>query len=460
MFRNYIKVTLRNLHKNILFAVINILGLGIALAICIVAYFNHRFAADFNMMHSRNHEIYKINVFRDLQGRMQEYGITPIALGPMIANDISGIESLVRVNTYGSPIKHGNEIFDRRIAYADPDFFEVFDYPLISGNYESFQGKGNIMISEKLAGIHFGEANPVGELITVYDNEGNPFDYIIGAVYKDIPQNSSMQFDAITLFENYLYMLKLDENDWRYFAAATFLVIPNPDQAAIIDEKIDEIIPAQNKANENWKIIDFKLLPFKEMAENSREVWSNWFFPGIHPAHRLAPSIMAILILLIACFNFTNTAIAVSSKRFKEISMRKISGGTRGQLITQFWSENLLICLLALFLAIFFAKILLQAYSKLWDYMTLTMEFKGNFQFWLFLIFILLTGIIAGTYPAIYVSSFRPLEILRQKVKLGGSNLFSKILLALQICISVVALVWRNCIFKKCLLPGDSRFGI
>ena len=220
---------------------------------------------DFNMMHSRNHEIYKINVFRDLQGRMQEYGITPIALGPMIANDISGIESLVRVNTYGSPIKHGNEIFDRRVAYSDPDFFEVFDYPLISGNYESFQGKGNIMISEKLAGIHFGEANPVGELITVYDNEGNPFDYIIGAVYKDIPQNSSMQFDAITLFENYLYMLKLDENDWRYFAAATFLVIPNPDQAAIIDEKIDEIIPAQNKANENWKIIDFKLLPFKEM---------------------------------------------------------------------------------------------------------------------------------------------------------------------------------------------------
>lgn len=463
MLKNYILTALRNLYKNKLFALINIIGLGIALAICIVAYYNHMFGAEFNMMHSRYHEIYKVNSIRDLQGRSQEYGITPLALAPMISEKISGLESVVRVVTSGSPVKHGNEVFNRRIAYGDPDFLKVFDFPLVSGSYESFQGKGNIMISEELAGIHFGENDAVGELITVYDDEGNPYDYVIGAVFEDIPQNASVQFDALTLFDNYPDMFKFDEHDWRYFVAATFLVIPDEEQLEIIDKKIDEIIPVQNKGYETFIITDFKIIPFKEVSDNSREIWSNWLFPGLHPAHKISPTIMAILILLIACFNFTNTAISVSSKRLMEISMRKVTGGRRGQIIAQFWGESLFICLLALLVALFFARILLQAYNKLWDYMTLTMSFKGDIKFWIFLLFILImTGIIAGTYPAVYISSFKPMDILRQKVKLGGSNLFSKILLAFQIAISVVSLVGgivfsRNAHYQETLDQGYDK---
>ncbi len=463
MIRNYILTALRNLYKNKIFVLINILGLGIALAINIVAYYNHRFGAEFDMMHSRSQEIYKINSIRDLQGRMQEYGITPMALAPMVSEDISGVESVIRFSMSGSPVKHGNEVFNRRIAYADKDYFSAFDLPLIYGNHESFQGKGNIMISQELAGIHFGDTDPVGELITLFDGEGNPYDFIIGAVYEDIPQNNSMQFDALTLFDNFPDIFDFNENDWSLFVAATFLVIPDQTRLDIIDQKIDEIVPVQNKANENFIITDFKLLPLKEMAKNSREIWSNWLFPGLHPAHQVSPSIMALLILLIACFNFTNTAVSASSKRLKEISMRKVAGGKRAQIIAQFWGENLFICLIALIVAIFFAKVLLQAYNKMWDYMTLTMTFKGDIRFWIFLIAILfLTGIIAGTYPAVYISSFRPMDILRQKVRLGGASLFSKILLALQISISVVALVGgivfsRNAYYQDTLDMGFDK---
>lgn len=463
MIRSYILTALRNLYKNKLFALINILGLGIALAICIVAYYNHQFGADFNKMHSRNQEIYKINSIRDLQGRPQEYGITPMALGPMVAEDISGVEALIRVSLSRSPIKHGNEVFSRLIGYADRDYFNAFDLPLKSGTHESFKGKGNIMISEKLAGIHFGDSDPVGELITVFDDNGNPFDYVIGAVFKEIPQNNSLQFDALTLFENYIDMFEYDEHDWSFFVAATFLVIPDRNNLAVVDQKIDEVVPIQNKGNETFIITDFKLLPLKEMANNSREIWSNWLFPGLHPAHQISPTIMALLILLIACFNFTNTAVSASSKRLKEISMRKVAGSSRAQIIAQFWGENLFICMIALLVAIFFANVLLQAYNKMWDYMTLTMSFKGDIRFWIFLLVILLmTGIVAGTYPAVYISSFRPMDILRQKVKLGGASLFSKILLALQISISVVALVGgivfsRNAYYQETLDLGYDK---
>jgi ABC-type antimicrobial peptide transport system permease subunit len=463
MLKNYLVTAFRNLYKNKLFALINIMGLGIALAISIVAYYNHRFGAEFDMMHSQHKMVYKINSIRDLQGRLQEYGITPIALGPMIAEDISGVEGLIRFTLSGSPVKHGNEVFTRRIAYADPDYFKGFDLPLISGTHESFQGKGNIMISENLASIHFGDTDPVGELITVFDDEGNPFDYIIGAVFKEIAQNNTLQFEALTLFENYIDMFGYDEQDWTFFVSATFLVIPDPGQLEVIDRQIDETIPVQNKGNETFIIKDYKLLPIKEMAKNSREIWANWLFPGLHPAHQLSPTIMAILILLIACFNFTNTAVSSSSKRLKEISIRKVTGSRRAQIIAQFWGENLFICLLALLVAIAFAKVLLQAYNKMWDYMTLTMSFKGDIHFWIFLIVILfLTAIIAGTYPAIYISSFRPMEILRQKVKLGGASLLSKILLALQITISVVALIGgivfsRNAYYQDTLDMGYDK---
>ena len=463
MLRNYILTALRNLYKNKLFVLINILGLGVALAISIVAYYNHRFGAEFDMMHSRSQEIYKINSIRDLQGRLQEYGITPMALGPMVAEDISGVESVIRFTLSGSPVKHGNEVFNRMIGYADQDYLSAFDYPLISGTLESFKSKGNIMISEELAGIHFGDADPIGELITIFDGEGNPFDFVIGAVFKDIPQNNTMQFEALTLFDNYLDIFDYDEHDWKLFVAATFLVIPDRTHLDIIDQKIDEVVPVQNKGYETFIITDFKLLPLKEMAKNSREIWSNWMYPGLHPAHQVSPSIMALLILLIACFNFTNTAVSASSKRLKEISMRKVAGGKRIQIIAQFWGENLFICLIALVVAIFFAKVLLQAYNKMWDYMTLTMSFKGDIQFWIFLLIVLLlTGIIAGTYPAVYISSFRPMDILRQKVRLGGASLLSKILLFLQISISVVAMVGgivfsRNAYYQDTLDLGYDK---
>ncbi len=166
---------------------------------------------------------------------------------------------------------------------------------------------------------------------------------------------------------------------------------------------------------------------------------------------------MAIFILLIACFNFANTSIATFSKRLKEIGLRKTFGGQRRQLVTQFMFETLIICFLALLVGIILAEFLVPAYSSLWDYMKIELTFTKYFFFWIFLILLLLiTGFIAGVYPAMYVSSFSPVNVLKGASPFRGAGKLSSVLLTLQFSISVMALVFGSGFFKECSLSENT----
>src|SRR5512133_416230 len=143
MLRNYLLVTFRNLFKNRVFTFINIVGLGIALALCIVAFFNHMFNYEFDRNNSNFESIYRINSFRDMQGREQEYGSVPATLALQMKNDVAGIQGIARLARSGSPVKVGNEVFPTQISYVDPEFIDIFTFPLIYGNKESLSAQGN-----------------------------------------------------------------------------------------------------------------------------------------------------------------------------------------------------------------------------------------------------------------------------------------------------------------------------
>jgi len=442
MIKNYLKLTFRNLYKNKIFVLINILGLGLALAVCIVSYYNYMFNADFDIQHVHRDEIYKINYTRDIQGRSQVYGISPLALAPLLKNEISENETLVRFFRSNSPLKVGEKNFNKSIGYADANFFNMFNFPLVSGDPSSFKEKGNILISEEMADIYFGDEDPIGEIMSIFNDNREEFTYIVSGVFKNIPQNTTLEFDVLALFETFVDMWEIDETQWQWWVCGTFIHISNPDRTQAIENILSKYIPVQNSAREDYIIESFYLERFKDVPKHSRDMWNHWFTQGLHPAQIVATPIMGILILLIGCFNFTNTAIAFSSRRLKEIGIRRVVGGVRRQLIFQFFGENLLICFFALILSIFFASILVPAYSAMWPYMTITLSLTGNVGFWIFLlVLLLLTGLFAGIYPAFYVSSFEPVKILRGKVQLGRANLFSKILLTFQFCISILALV-------------------
>jgi putative ABC transport system permease protein len=182
--------------------------------------------------------------------------------------------------------------------------------------------------------------------------------------------------------------------------------------------------------------------PFVGMAQRDEinDTWNETWDANPRSAV-YAPTIMAVLVLLIACFNMTNTSIAISSRRLKEIGIRKVMGSMRAQLIVQFIGETMFICFLSLVIGLFLGEVLLNAWNSLWEEMKLTSHYIDNPGFVLFLVAVLLfTGLIAGSYPAFYISSFEPVGILKGKLKLGGTNLFTRVLLCLQYAISLLAI--------------------
>jgi ABC-type antimicrobial peptide transport system permease subunit len=463
MFRNYLLVTFRNLLKNKVFTIINILGLGIALSVCIVAFFNQMFFYEFDRTHENFDKIYRVTSFRDMQGREQEYGIVPATLGLEIKKDIPGIEKSARLLRSGSPVKKGDDLFPMQISFVDPEFLEIFTFPVILGDLKSVESQGNVLISQTTANTLFGEEYPIGKTVSIVDDRSKEFTFTVGAVFADLPDNSSFRIDILLHFDNLILIRGLNDADWKMWVTALFIMVPDKSLLPSISQSLKNYLPVQNRAREDFRINRFTLVPLKEVGANTREIWSSGLFPALHPAAVIYPPIMAIFILLIACFNFANTSIATFSKRLKEIGLRKTFGGQRKQLETQFMFETLIICFLAIFVAIAFAEFLVPAYSSLWAYMSIELTFAKYAFFWVFLLLLLLlTGFIAGVYPAIYVSSFSPVNVLKGASPFRGSGKLSSVLLTLQFTISVMALVMgivfaKNAEYQKTLDLGYDR---
>ena len=463
MFRNYLLVTFRNLWKNKVFTLINIVGLGIALAVCIVAFFNHMFNYEFDRIHENFSEIYRITSFRDMQGREQEYGIVPATLGLEIKKDIPGIERAARLMRTGSPVKMGDNIFPAQISFVDPEFLDIFTFPIINGDKSSIAGQGNVLISESMSKTLFGSEFPVGKSISIVNDANTEFTFTVGGVFSDFPDNSSFRIDILSHFDNFLLMWKVNDADWKFLTTGLFVQISNKSLLIPISEGLKNYLPVQNRAREDFRINRFTLVPLKEVGTNTRNIWSSGLFPSLHPAALIAPAVMAIFILLIACLNFTNTAIAIFSRRLKEIGLRKTFGGQRRQLVVQFMFETFIICFLALLLGIALSSVLVPAYSNLWAYMSIELTFSRYAFFWVFLVLLLLlTGFVAGVYPAINVSSFSPVNIMKGSNLFRGSGKFSLLLLTLQFSISVTALVMgivfaRNAEYQRTLDLGYDR---
>ena len=183
MLKNYLIITLRNLSRNIFYVLINVIGLGLALAVCIVAYLNNKFDADFDKFHINRKNIYKVESYRPIQERPQWYGITPISMGPLVKNEISGVKEVVRVQMTNSPVKVGEKNFSKRIAWCDPAFFDVFTIQMISGSSSAFQDKNTILLDEELADIYFCDEEHYLSFSAVESN----------VLFSNSPENSSFK---------------------------------------------------------------------------------------------------------------------------------------------------------------------------------------------------------------------------------------------------------------------------
>ena len=443
MFKNYLTITLRNLMKNKVFVLINVMGLGIALVCCIVAFLNWDYNAKFDACHTNAQNAYRVNFVRITNGYPINNGSSPTPLGNQIRTSIPQVDQVVHYYPIGGNFRVNNDVFRTDVSAVDPNFFQVFNFPMVVGEAASLADKQSILISTEIQQKHFPDnSNPIGETLT-YINDEIRIDFRVGGVFEKPPKNSSFGEDVFIQYDNALDFLGWDKDNWAYFNN-TFVTINNPADVAVVEQQLQNYVAIQNTAKEDYKVDRYYLDPFPGLAVRSEreDTRNHWLRQSLPTSAAIAPSIMAFLLLLIACFNFTNTSIAISNRRIKEIGIRKVLGSNRRQLIGQFLGENILLVLIALGVGLGLAVFLVPAYSAMWPFLDIELNLIENLDLIGFLgILLLFTAIIAGSYPAFYVSSFQPTSIFRGRVKFGGTNTLTRVLLTLQYAISLLAII-------------------
>ncbi|UCC80456.1 MAG: ABC transporter permease [Candidatus Zixiibacteriota bacterium] len=466
MLKNYLKIAFRNLYKNKLYSIINIVGLGISIALCVAAYVNHEFSRSFNSMYENRSQLYLVNSYKIQDNERLEYSNIPIPMTPAIKNDIAGIEKICRVTTGSGTLRFEDKIFNEFFYYVDEKFLELFPLSTLAGASDALTEKNNIVITDELAKKYFDDGEAVGKQLIFSRDGDKEYEFIVGAVIPAPPMNSCLQMDAILPYDRLKDIAEFDLLGWDMWAAATVVQIKDESNVRPIEQQLQGYVQQANEANPDWLVNGFYLLPLNELASVSRELRGDPFRPGMHPAAIIAPSVTAILILLLACFNFINTSIAFASRRLKEIGIRKVTGGTRKQLIIQFMGENLLLCLIALLLACALAEVFVPAYDSLWPEISLSMNYSENLGIVGALVGLLIfTGLAAGFYPAFYISGFKPATILKGKQSIGGINVLIKVLLTFQFSLAITVIIAavifnKNASFIKNFDPGFTKENI
>jgi putative ABC transport system permease protein len=433
--------------KNKLFILVNVLGMGIAVALAIVAYFANEYDASFDKIHQNRESIYRVSAVREFEGKLKRFGLASFPLGEIVRKTVTDVDQASRYFRSNSNFKRDNDLFPANLTYVDPEFFKLFTFQFIVGQANDLNDKTSVVISEELATRLFGSSEEaLGKTISqVYQQELKEVKVV--GVYVDPPMNTSFykaDGSAYMNFDNYKDEYKdLREDDWKNLESTLFVQINDASRVSNVHKQLQPYTENNNAVREDFIMKEFALDPFSSMAHRDRaeDVRSRtWGAPPISAV--IGSSVMGILILLIACFNMTNTSIAISSRRLKEIGIRKVMGSGRAHLIAQYLGETLFICFLALIVGFVLADFLVQGWNVMWQYFQLTPNYLSNPSFLFFLIGVLVfTAIVAGSYPAFYISKYEPVKILKGRLELGGTNLFTRLLLGFQFATSLVGVV-------------------
>jgi len=460
MLKNYFKIVLRNLWRYKTYTLINIIGLGIGIAAMVWGYQTYQFSFSFDNFHKDRE-----NVFRGLTNKVGSDGIKgifPMAAVKAAKTDFAGITETVRYDRRGTNIKSiKGETFAEQLYFTDPSFFDFFNFPLISGN-NNLNDRSAVLITENMAKKYFGNESAIGKTIIIYAGESYAIGLTVNGVLQNLPVNSTIRFDFLTNFDNQLKGdgTKIAPDDWTWLLDAAFFKVAPGTNTISLEKGLNKYISPQNKAREDWKVSGFKLITLSENARQSSYIGDNNLFERPEDSAAYGPFIFAFLILLSACLNFSNTTVARANSRLKEIGMRKVMGSTHSQLMLQMLIECAIIVIGAIFLSMLFNSWWLPTFNKMFTFVDIQANYLHDQNLFLFLgIMLAITTLMAGAYPAFYISRFNPSTIFRGSVKFGGSNLFSRLMLGLQISISIITVIGGIAFAKNAEFQRTYDFG-
>lgn len=447
MFKNYFKISLRGLMKNPLNSFINIVGLAVAIGISIFAYAFTRWTFSTDQFHEHKNEVYLTTFFANRDGAAQQFGLTPRPLGEMLREDFTHIKKVCRAEDRNVVIKYGDNVFHERIRYSDPEFLEMFTFPLKWGTSPSLKDVNSIILSEEMSIKYFGEENSIGQSILVKFDKDRSKEFKISGVAKTFPKARTIEFDFLINFDNFRSSdPDYNFHDWNAFVNATLIQVDNPSELKTIEQGMEKYRKLQNKAaQEDWAISSFAFEPLATLHERSEYIRDDISrSSGSNYKTVIYLCIIGTFMLALACFNYINIAIVSATKRLKEIGIRKSIGATRRIVIVQFLTENIVITAFALVLGfILGATVFIPWFEQQWDF---SMGFGLNDQNLLIYLpaVLLVTAIASGIYPAFYISKFQVVGILKGSVKFGNKNPLTKTLLGFQLILA--------CVFMACAI--------
>jgi len=432
MFKNYFKIACRNLLRTKSFSLINItglvLGIGCCMLICLWIYNE----VSFDQFHKNRKYLYQAWNRGTFDNKLQCWNVVPKPLAAALKEEYAGIQNTCRTDSRWFVTVVGDKKLSTQALVVDPSFLSMFSFPLIRGNAATaLNDVFSIVVTEKMGKKMFGEADPMDQIIMI---DGNRFK--VTGILKDLPLNSTFNFEYLLPYRYYVYLSGSDDHSWTNNSINVFVqVTPNTTETAI---------------NQQIRDITNKHIGGKEKTEVFLHPISKWhlysnFENGKITGGRIEIvrlfGIIAGFILLIACINFMNLSTARSEKRAKEVGIRKAVGAQKISLVFQFLLESLLLVTIAGILSIIAVFLVLPIFNVLIN-QQLALP-VANWIFWATLIgFLLLTGLLAGSYPAFFLSSFHPAGIFRRSFKKGrGTINHRKILVVLQFCIAITLII-------------------
>ena len=454
MWRNFILVTFRNFARYKYFAAINLTGLALGLSCSIFIMLWVTDEWNFDRFHANGPRLFQI-MKRDFfaEGRVEVYPQGPGILIDALKGEVPEIEMGSQMSwDYRQVLTVGAETHQESGRFVQPDFLQMFSYPLIKGDPSTALAQTTgIVISESLAQRYFKGEDPMGKLVKVRNKE----EYIVTGIVKDVPRNSRFQFDYLLHWEIFL-----KQNDWARSwdnnAPRAFVMLRDPAQVQAVNAKIKDFVH-QRVEDPKTDISELFLQPYQDGYLYSR--FTNGQLDGGRIDYVRSFSIVGIVVLVIACINFMNLATAQSLRRAKEIGIRKTTGAARSLLVTQFLGEAIVFSVISLGVALVIVELALPSFQALTD-KQVSLPYSDPAWLGILLGVTLMTGVFAGTYPAFFLSAFDAVKALKGSLKFGAAPvMFRKGLVVFQFSLTILLIFCTLVVYRQLEYIKDKNLG-
>jgi putative ABC transport system permease protein len=455
MIKNYIKIAFRNLWRHKGFSLINIIGLAVGMTAAFLIFMYVKFELSYDNFNEKSDQIYRIvsDIKTPTETLNWSSSIAPI--GPALQRDYPEIKANTRIFGAGFLIQRGDSKFQENNAlFAEPSLFKMFSFPVIKGDVDkAFSLPNTVILTEKAAKKYFGNENPIGQSL-ILDGK-NPASIV--AVVKDVPSNSHFKFDMLVSIATIEKQSKDRMNQWGNFGNFTYILLPKGYDAIKLQSRMKAFVDRHYTAADKKQGMDYSffLEPLKDVymvskrgAPESGNLYNVRIF-----------SIIAVFILLIACINFINLTTARATERAKEVGIRKVIGAMKQQLTIQFLSESVILCLISFLFSALFSFLLLSLFNQLAGKVISDSIFHHGYLFQLFLIACVI-GLCAGLYPALVLSNFKPVTILKGRFSKSTKGiLLRKGLVVTQFTISIVLIIGTIVVYNQLSFMRNQSLG-